>query len=69
MASPPPPSASNDAKGFYATLGLGAAWPQNVTGDTTVGGLVIGATGFSVDNVNYDPLNSWGARLGARYRF
>lgn len=28
-----------------------------------------GTAGFSVESVSYDPLSSWGARLGARYRF
>lgn len=27
---------SPDATGFYATLGVGAAWPQNVTGSTSI---------------------------------
>jgi len=30
------PLASSNGQGFYATLGLGASWPQNVTGNTSV---------------------------------
>ncbi len=50
-----------DAKGFYATLGLGAAWPQNVTGDTTIGGVVIDG--------DYSLNGGFATEVGAGYDF
>jgi opacity protein-like surface antigen len=36
-------TSATSEKGFYATVGLGGAWPQNVTGNTTI--LGVGVTG------------------------
>ena len=58
-ADPAEPSA--DQKGFYATLGLGAAWPQNVTGDTTVLGIPV--------NGNYGLNGGFAGEIGAGYDF
>ena len=53
--------------GYQAKLGLSYLAAKNA--DVFVEGTYQGTTGFSVDRVNYDPISSWGARLGARYRF
>jgi opacity protein-like surface antigen len=53
--------------GYQAKLGLSYLASRNA--DLFVEGTYQGAAGFTIDRVNYDPLNSWGARLGARYRF
>lgn len=53
--------------GYQAKLGLSYLAAKNA--DVFVEGTYQGTTGFTVDQVNYDPLSSWGARLGARYRF
>lgn len=58
-ATPNPPS--DEAKGFYATLGVGAAWPQNVTGDTTVLGVNV--------NGNYSLGGGFATEVGAGYDF
>ena len=58
-ADPAEPSA--DQKGFYATLGLGAAWPQNVTGDTTVLGIPV--------NGSYGLNGGFAGEIGAGYDF
>ena len=56
-----PAEPSADQKGFYATLGLGAAWPQNVTGDTTVLGIPV--------NGNYGLNGGFAGEIGAGYDF
>jgi opacity protein-like surface antigen len=53
--------------GYQAKLGLSYLAGKNA--DVSVEGTYQGTTGFTVDTVNYDPISSWGARLGARYRF
>ena len=53
--------------GYQAKLGLSYLAAKNA--DVFLEGVYQGTTGFSVDQVNYDPLSSWGAKLGARYRF
>ena len=50
-----------DPKGFYATLGLGASWPQNVTGDTTVLGVNV--------NGSVDLSGGFAGEIGAGYDF
>lgn len=58
---------SQGVLGYQAKVGLSYLASSNA--DVFVEGTYQGTTGFSVDQVNYDPINSWGARLGARYRF
>ena len=53
--------------GYQAKLGL--SYLASKSTDLFVEGTYQGTTGFSVDTVNYNPISSWGARLGARYRF
>jgi len=53
--------------GYQAKLGL--SYLASKKADVFVEGTYQGAAGFSVSGVNYDSLSSWGARLGARYRF
>jgi opacity protein-like surface antigen len=53
--------------GYQAKVGLSYLAAKNA--DVFVEGTYQGTTGFTVDTVNYDPISSWGARLGARYRF
>lgn len=50
-----------DAKGFYATLGLGASWPQNVNGNTTI--LNVPVTG------SYGLGGGFAGEIGAGYDF
>jgi opacity protein-like surface antigen len=56
-----PAQPSSDVKGFYASLGVGAAWPQNVTGNTSV-------LGVNVDG-NYSLGGGFAAEVGAGYDF
>ena len=37
-------ASATSQKGFYATLGVGGAWPQNVTGDSTILGVGVTAS-------------------------
>lgn len=53
--------------GYQAKLGLSYLATKHT--DVFVEGTYQGAAGFTIDGIHYDPLNSWGARLGARYRF
>jgi opacity protein-like surface antigen len=53
-------SATSD-KGFYATLGVGGAWPQNVTGDSTI--LGVGVT------ASYGLNGGFSGEVGAGYDF
>ncbi len=53
--------------GYQAKLGVSYLASKNT--DVFAEATYQGAMGFTVDNVNYDPLNNWGARVGARYRF
>lgn len=53
--------------GYQGKLGL--SYLASKTTDVFIEATYQGAAGFTVDSVNYDPLSSWGARLGARYRF
>ena len=48
-------------KGFYATLGVGGAWPQNVTGDSTI--LGVGVT------ASYGLNGGFSGEVGAGYDF
>ena len=50
-----------EAKGFYATLGLGASWPQNVNGNTTI--LNVPVTG------SYGLGGGFAGEVGAGYDF
>lgn len=56
-----PAQPSADTKGFYATLGVGAAWPQNVTGDATVLGIPV--------NGSYSLNGGFAGEVGAGYDF
>ena len=56
-----PAQPSADTKGFYATLGVGAAWPQDVTGDTTVLGIPV--------NGSYSLNGGFAGEVGAGYDF
>lgn len=58
---------SQGVLGYQAKVGLSYLASKNA--DVFVEGTYQGTTAFSVGTVNYDPINSWGARLGARYRF
>jgi opacity protein-like surface antigen len=53
--------------GYQAKAGV--SYLASKTTDVFVEATYQGTSGFTVDQVNYDPLGSWGARLGARYRF
>lgn len=53
--------------GYQAKVGVSYLAAKNA--DVFVEGTYQGTSGFTVDTVNYDPISSWGARLGARYRF
>ena len=53
--------------GYQAKAGV--SYLASKTTDVFVEATYQGTSGFTVDQVNYDPLSSWGARLGARYRF
>lgn len=63
----------SEASGSQGVLGyqakLGVSYLASKSTDVFVEATYQGTTGFTVGNVNYDPLSSWGARLGARYRF
>jgi opacity protein-like surface antigen len=48
---------------------LGISYLASKKTDVFVEATYQGTAGFAVDGVSYDPLSSWGARLGARYRF
>jgi opacity protein-like surface antigen len=58
---------SQGVLGYQAKVGVSYLASKNA--DVFVEATYQGTTGFSIDLVNYDPLSSWGARLGARYRF
>jgi opacity protein-like surface antigen len=58
---------SQGVLGYQAKVGLSYLASKNA--DVFVEGTYLGTTGFSVGQVNYNSINSWGARLGARYRF
>lgn len=53
--------------GYQAKAGL--SYLANRNTDVFMEATYQGTSSFTVDAVNYDPLSSWGARLGARYRF
>lgn len=53
--------------GFQGKLGI--SYLASKSTDVFVEATYQGTAGFTVDDVSYDPLSSWGARLGARYRF
>jgi opacity protein-like surface antigen len=52
------PASYSSAKGFYATIGLGASWPQNLSWDARnfpVNGTIKGGGGFSGEaGIGYD---------------
>jgi len=54
-------ASATSEKGFYATVGLGGAWPQNVTGNTTI--LGVGVTG------SYALGGGFSGDIGAGYDF
>ena len=54
-------ASATSEKGFYATVGLGGAWPQNVTGNTTI--LGTGVTG------SYGLGGGFSGEIGAGYDF
>lgn len=58
---------SQGVLGYQGKVGL--SYLASKKTDIFVEGTYQGAAGFSFDSANYDPINSWGARLGARYRF
>ena len=60
-------SGSQGVLGYQGKVGV--SYLASKTTDLFVEGTYQGTTGFTVDSVNYDPLSSWGARIGARYRF
>lgn len=60
-------SANKGVFGWQAKLGL--TYVVNYNWDLFAEGTYQGSSGFSTDRVNYDSLNSWGARAGFRYRF
>lgn len=53
--------------GYQGKVGL--SYLANKKTDVFVEGVYQGTSNFSIDTTNYDPLSSWGARLGARFRF
>lgn len=53
--------------GYQAKVGV--SYLANRNTDVFVEGIYQGTTGFNITGISYDPLSSWGARLGARYRF
>jgi len=58
---------SQGALGYQAKVGV--SYLANKKTDVFVEGVYQGTSNFSIDTTNYDPLSSWGARLGARFRF
>ena len=58
---------SHGVLGYQAKVGL--SYLANKKTDVFVEGVYQGTSNFSIDTTNYDPLSSWGARLGARFRF
>jgi opacity protein-like surface antigen len=63
-------SQTSGSQGVFGYQGkVGVSYLASKTTDLFVEATYQGAAGFTVDSVNYDPLSSWGARLGARYRF
>ena len=58
---------SQGVLGYQAKVGL--SYLANKKTDVFVEGVYQGTSNFSIDTTNYDPLSSWGARLGARFRF
>lgn len=58
------------SQGVFGYQGkVGVSYLASKSTDVFIEGTYQGFVGFTVDSVNYDPMNSWGARLGARYRF
>ena len=55
------------ALGYQAKVGL--SYLAGKKTDIFVEGVYQGTSNFSIDSVDFDPLSSWGARLGARFRF
>lgn len=53
--------------GYQAKVGL--SYLADKKTDIFVEGVYQGTSNFSIDSVDFDPLSSWGARLGARFRF
>ena len=60
-------SGNQGVLGYQGKVGI--SYLASKTTDLFAEGIYQGSTGFTVDSVNYDPLSSWGARIGARYRF
>ncbi len=58
---------SQGVLGYQGKVGL--SYLANKKTDIFVEGVYQGTSNFSIDTSNADPLSSWGARLGARFRF
>ena len=54
-------ASATSENGFYATVGLGGAWPQNVTGNTTILGVGV--------NGSYGLGGGFSGEIGAGYDF
>lgn len=63
-------SQSSGGQGVLGYQGkVGVSYRASKEADVFLEATYQGTAGFSVESVSYDPLSSWGARLGARYRF
>jgi len=58
---------SQGVLGYQGKVGL--SYLANKKTDIFVEGVYQGTSNFTIDTSNADPLSSWGARLGARFRF
>lgn len=64
---------ASQAAGSQGVLGyqgkVGLSYLASKSTDIFAEGTYQGTSGFTVNEMNYDPLGSWGARVGARLRF
>ena len=58
---------SQGVLGYHDKVGL--SYLASKSTDVFAEGIYQGTSGFTVSEMNYDPLGSWGARVGARLRF
>jgi len=58
---------SQGVLGYQGKVGL--SYLASKSTDVFAEGIYQGTSGFTVNEMNYDPLGSWGARVGARLRF
>ena len=58
---------SQGVLGYHGKVGL--SYLASKSTDVFAEGIYQGTSGFTVNEMNYDPLGSWGARVGARLRF